>query len=45
MPARRMMAEAGGRFRLMGIRIAMPAVGPTPGRTPIRVPTRTPRKQ
>src|SRR5665647_2283723 len=39
------MAEAGGNPILMGIRIAMPAVGPTPGRTPMRVPTRAPMKQ
>ena len=45
MPAKRMMAVAGGRPKVNGSRTAtLPAV-PMPGRTPTRVPIRTPTKQ
>src|SRR3954449_6052511 len=45
MPASMMSAPVGSRPKVIGSRIAMVAIGPTPGRTPINVPTRQPAKQ
>ena len=39
-----MMAPVGSSTTVMGIRMAVPAAGPTPGRTPISVPNVHPMK-
>src|SRR6478735_2415608 len=45
MPASMMRAPVGSRPKVIGRRIAIVAMGPTPGKTPINVPTRQPAKQ
>jgi hypothetical protein len=45
MPESMMIAEAGGRLNVTGIRRAMVAAGPMPGKTPIKVPTKQPTRQ
>jgi hypothetical protein len=45
MPQRVMMAETGAKWKVVGRRRAMAAVGPKPGRTPTRVPIKHPKKQ
>src|SRR5215207_2642367 len=45
MPASMIRAPTGSSPNVIGRRIAMVAIGPTPGSTPTRVPTRQPAKQ
>jgi hypothetical protein len=40
-----MMAATGVKWKVVGRRRAMAAVGPNPGRTPTRVPIKHPKKQ
>src|SRR5215217_2148532 len=44
MPASMIRAPTGSRPKVIGKRMAMVAIGPTPGSTPISVPTMQPRK-
>ena len=39
-----MMAPVASRLKVSGIRIAVPAAGPSPGSTPISVPSMQPAK-
>jgi hypothetical protein len=44
MAASMMIAPMGSRLKVTGMRIAVPAAGPSPGRTPMRVPRMQPMK-
>ena len=44
MPAIMISPDAGGRWKVSGISIAIVDTGPIPGKTPINVPTRLPMK-
>ena len=45
MAASMMIAPMGSRLKVTGMRMAVPAAGPSPGKTPIRVPRMHPIKE